>query len=241
MKTFSYQEDYDEYIQNTPLEARFDPATLQMLVVEAIPKHAAYEMMFDEYLKERNRFAEYDESKTKRLSFYIPVFPAMRSMDFAYEYKISLHKFLVNIVELGLITFMYDYHDEMETIKRGRASLGPSLSSQSSKIHYLQIGKQKITLGSGCSARTDASKHFAPSVQIWMYNALTDAAATLNMSCTDLAYLCWCIAVKKTINNNIVDKFVDSDISDILTYFNVELEIYTRRIKDTISEFNGSD
>ena len=78
-----YQEQYDEYMRDTPLVARFDPMTIQMLVVDAVPKHAAYEMMFDEYLKQRSRFYEYDESEKKRLSFYLPLFPAMLSADFA--------------------------------------------------------------------------------------------------------------------------------------------------------------
>ena len=58
-----YQEEYDDYMRDTPLVARFDPATIQMLVADAVPKHAAYEMMFDEYLKQRSRFYEYDESE----------------------------------------------------------------------------------------------------------------------------------------------------------------------------------
>ncbi len=229
-------ESYEEYISSTPLEARFDPATIQIMVVEAIQKHAAYEMQFDEYLRQRSRFSEYDESEKKRLSFYLPLFPAMRSQDFAYEYEISLNKFLVNLVELGLITFLYDYHGDCSETKRAKHELSKAITSERTKILYLQVDKQKINLGSTVGSRDGISKHFSPGVQEWFYNAINDAAAYLNMTTSDLAYLCWCIGVQKTLKQDIIDKMLDKDIDNVMQLFRYELEIYLNRINSLLKD-----
>lgn len=236
-----YQEEYDEYMKATPLEARFDPTTIQMLVVEAIPKHAAYEMMFDEYLKQRSRFSEYDDSAKKRLSIYLPLFPAMRSQDFAYECKVSLHKFLVTILELGLITVLYDFHEDCSEAKMSKDLLSKSIRDSRSKLRYLQIDKQKVGLSSGAGMRVGGSRHFTPHVQEWMYNAVNDTAAYLNMTASDLAYLCWCVGVQKTLPLGMVDVMLDKDIDIIVDTFRYELLMYVKRINGLVSEIHVSD
>jgi hypothetical protein len=221
----------DEYYESTKLEARFDPLTIQSLVVEAIPKHAAYEMMFDEYIKQRSQLMNRDDSEHKRLSFYLPLFPAMLSADFATEYKLSYHRFLIFAIELGLIMFKYDYNEEYKLSKQGKRELSKTVTTSTRKLHYLQMDKQKICVGSCDNQRHGASKHFTPNVPEWLYNAISDCAAYLNMSITDFSYLCWCIGTTRTIPNDIMNPLLDRENSVIIQSFETELSIYTDRIR----------
>lgn len=229
---FESQEEYDEYMSNTPLEARFDPLTIQMLTVEAIPKHAAYDMTFGEYLKQRSRFSEYDQSEKKRLGFYLPVFPAMRSQDFAYYYKVSLHRFLVMLIELGLITFLYDYHSDISTAKQVKMDLSKTITTERARMRYMQINKQTISLNISSGYRNGSVKRFTPYVPEWMYNAATDKAADLNMTIADMAYICWNIGAQKTLDLGMVDPVLDRDISTIMQTFQFELEAYIKRLNE---------
>jgi hypothetical protein len=237
-KHFAFQEDYDEYVEETKLEARFDPLTIQLLVVEAIPKHAAYGLMFDEYLKQRSRFYEYDASEKKRLSFYLPLFPAMLSADFATEYKISYHAFLVRLVELGLIHFMYDYHEEYQFIKTSKKNLSKLIHNETKKAYYLQLNKQNICLGSCNGARSLSTKHFTPSVPEWLYNAASDCSAYINTTTSDFIYLCWCIGLVETIPSHISNPVILLESELLVKDFSREIKILNERIKDIVCEIS---
>lgn len=63
----------------------------------------------------------------------------MRTQDFADYYSISVHKFLTTIIELGLITFLYDYHDDCNVIKTTRASMKQFLTTEYNRSYYLDI------------------------------------------------------------------------------------------------------
>lgn len=235
-----FQVDYDDYIESTPLEARFDPATIQMLVVEAIPKHAAYEMSFEEYLKQRSRFSEYDGSEKKRLSFYLPLYPALRSHDFADDYRLSLSRFMVTVLELGLIHILYDYNAEVQTIKQSRKQMGRYLTNERSMQIYSHIARYTIELGSSSNTRNtnggQGSRHFSPSCQDWFYNALTELATSLGMSNSDMAYLCWCNGITQTLRNDIIDNMAANICRIVLDQFNLELNMRHKRILAVLSE-----
>jgi hypothetical protein len=223
-------EEYDEFLLSTPLEDRFDLGTLEILVGEGIPKHAAHDMMLEEYIKSRTKFVRYDDSEKKRLSFYLPLFPAMRSADFSSHFNISLNKFLIAAIELGLIRFMYEYHDQYDGAMAIQKAMGKLINTQKGKILYMQISKQKITLESATAVKMGGAKHFVPNVYEWFYDALATTASSLNMSISDLCYLCWCISVQRTLPNDLVDRMLSQDISDLMTYFSVEIDIYYKRI-----------
>lgn len=236
---FDYQTEYDVYIENTPLEARFDPLTIQCLVRDAIPKHAAYDLSFEEYLEKRSALSEYDQTDKKRLSFYLPIYPSLRSQDYAYKYKLSITKFLVSIIELGLITFLYDYHDEITSIKDSREKMESYLTNERAGMLYIHLDRQKISLDSTAGSRTGGCKHFVPSCQEWLYNAVTDVAAYLNMPVSDLAYLCWCIGLQKTTQENVLDKLTETNIHNVLEQFNFEINILNKRIVTILMELSG--
>jgi hypothetical protein len=229
-------DDLDDYYESTKLEARFDPLTIQLLVVEAIPKHAAYGMLFEDYIKQRKKFMSYDETEKKRLSFYLPLFPAMMSSDYATAFDISYHQFLVFMVELGLITFMYDYHDQYQTVKEGKKTLSKLVTSERNRIYYLQMDKQTICIGSCGGFKNGKTKHFSPTVPEWLYNAITDSATYINMSISDFVYLCWCVGMKSALTNDQANPILDKDNTGILTSFDHEFSIYADRIEHSLIE-----
>ena len=234
-------EEYDEWLMSTPLEARFDIATLELLIGEGIKKHEAHDMMLSEYITTRPKFARWDDTEKKRLSFYLPLFPAMRSSDFAYQLKLSLTKFLVASIELGLIRFMYEYHDQYDGAVSIKQAIGKRVSDKQGKILYMQIHKQKITLGSASGVKAQGCTHFTPNVYEWVYDALGATATALNMSMSDLCYCCWCISMQNTMPTDMIDKMLAQDIGDVLDYFNVEIDIYGRRIDQLLSHIKEED
>lgn len=231
----------DEYYESTKLEARFDPLTIQLLVVEAVPKHAAYGMMFDEYRKQRTRFNGYDTSEKKHLSFYFPAFYGRVSADVAISYDISQYKFMILLVELGLIAFQFDYHDEYTGVRDGRKQFVSCILSETTRDLYMQLERHTIEMCSGSGARLGKSKRFVPTVPEWLYNAVTDAAVNLNMSASDFVYICWCIGASNALPEGTVSEFINRDIEDILARFRRELKEYAYQVSSTLSRMKDNN
>ena len=231
-----YQKEYDVYIEETPLEARFDPLTIQCLVLEAVERHEAYGLFFDDYLKKRMQFIGYDESEKKRLSFYLPVFPALRTVDFAVHYRLSITRFMVLLIEIGFINFNYDYNEEMQKLKFVKKQMSSYLSNAAARVRYLQLDNRKITLCHGSPSSGNGSKHFTPHVQEWLYNAINDASSHLNMTISDMVYLSWCIGAQKTLPNEVLDPMLGSDISEIIDIFNISQNIHLQNIEHLLSQ-----
>jgi hypothetical protein len=230
-----FQDEYDDYIRDTPLEARFDPLTIEMLVVEAIPKHAAYEMTFEEYLKERARFSEYDSTEKKRLTFYLPLYPAMRSQDIAdLHNNTSINRFLVVLLELGLITVLYDYHTEISLLKQSRREMQQYLTCERAAQRYVHMDRQKVVLHSTHGYKSGDSKHFSPWCQDWFYNAITDTASYINTSASDMAFLCWCMGMQK-VSIEHTDVITDKLVAEVVSKFDFEFGAYAERVGTILS------
>ena len=234
-----YQKEYDVYIEETPLEARFDPLTIQCLVKEAIPKHAAYDLSFEEYLEKRSALIEYDLTEKKRLTFYLPLYPALRSQDYAFKYKLSITRFLTAIIELGLICLQYDYHDDVNSIRECRGEMSNYLVTSRAGMLYNQIARHTISIDSAAGARNGKCKHFALSCPEWLYNTITEKASVLNMTISDLTYLCWCIGLQKCSTESIVDYLTRTNIENILDQFNFEIDILNKRITTICMELHA--
>lgn len=215
-----------------PEEERFDWKTISHAVIQWIPKHKAYGMTFEEYQKERSKFSEFDTSEKKHLTFYLPLFPSMISGDISQEYKLSKNRFIVMLIELGLITFQYDYHEQYSIAKSTRRNVSKLVTNESSRMCYIQLDKQNITLNS-CS-RGSGHKHYSPNVPEWLYDAISDASTNINMTISDFAYLCWCIGMVKSVPMEIRNPVLNSDIELILKQFDYEFKMYTTRIKDIL-------
>ena len=218
-----FQTEYDDYIENTPLEARFDYLTIEMAVTEAFPKHEAYGMGFVDYYRKRKMLSGYDDTDKRRLSFYFPSFHAMISADIADILKIDTHPFIVSMAELGLIHANVDYAEEITTIRESRSKLFFSIKSDESKNRYMQLSKQTINLGSSVGSRSGNSKHFSPNVQEWMYNAVTNMAIAIDISVTDMMFFAWCYGMLKCLPEEHMPDYIQKDISSIVKVFDYEV------------------
>jgi hypothetical protein len=211
-----------------------------MLVVEAIPKHAAYGMMFDEYLKQRTRFSGNDQSEKKRLSFYFPAFHGRIAADLAIMHETSQYHFMVLVIELGLITLKYDYHDEYSSIQNCRKLLFENLTTDFNQSLYMQLEQHTIEMCSGMGSRSGKSRHFTPTVPEWLYNVVSDTAVNLNMSSSDFVFLCWCIGASVSIEEDRIPEIVGKDLSAILSRFKMNFESYVFQVKSTLDRMNMS-
>ena len=232
---FDSEEEYEQFLANTPLEARFDPATIEFVIIEGFERHKAYGMSFEEYIKSRWEFKETNNDKNVNLSFRMPRLLARVTKDLATKHKISHYAFIIYSIELGLITFKVDYHDEYDTICESRTALYDSLSDENNEHAYLQLNKQDIYLGSGDGERSGHAEHFIPSVEKWLKNAITDMAGSLNMSITDFTYLCMCIGMEASLSDDMLKTVVIKKIESVVSEFNKELRSYMLRIT-TISD-----
>lgn len=234
-QSFDFHEDYDEYIENTPLEARFDYQTIQIIVSEGFEKHRAYGMTFEEYRTQRTMLSGYDDSAKKRLSFYLPPFYARIAADLALINNSSFHGFMIMMIELGLIHFQVDYHDEYITIRDGRTQLFNGLSSEAGYNRYMQLEKQTINLGSCVGAKMGKAKHFVPNVHEWLYNASSEISNYLNMPISDLIFLSFCMSVENCMDGSILPREVSRNTKIVCDNFDYEIKAYSKRISDLLT------
>lgn len=227
-KHFEYQEDYDEYIENTPVEARFDYLTIQMAVTEAFPKHEAYGMMFADYHRKRSSMQGYDDTDKKRLSFRMPSYFAHIATDIALTQKVSTHRVIILLIELGLIHFQIDYKDEYNDIRTWRMNSYKNINDDESLRKYKRIERHNIVLNSGGRS----CPHFAPSVPEWLYNAVMDTKAYLNMSYSDLVFFCWCYGCVNCFEENEIPNIIINDISKVCSDFRYEVLEYQKQIQN---------
>lgn len=232
--SFDFQEDYDDYIANTPLEARFDYLTIQTIVSEGFEKHKAYGMSFEEYRIQRTYMMDYDETEKKRLTYYLPKYYARIASDLAFRNKVSYHRFTILMIELGLIHFQVDYHDEYESIKEGRERLFTGIDDIDGEHRYMQLDKQTIELGT-CSNARAGTKHFSPSVPEWLYNANFEISNYLNMSGSDLVFLSLCIGITNCLPKDTLPKKVIESANAILKVFDSEIKAYKGRIESLLA------
>ena len=226
--------DDDEYLENTPLEARFDVSTISSLCVEAIPKHAAYGMMLEEYQKKRSRFMQADTSEKKRLSFYLPAFYGRVAVDLSILNKISHYRFLILLCELGIITFQHDFYENYHVIRDGREKICSMLNSETNQSLYMQLDRHVIELDSGRGYRGGKAKHFSPTVPEWLYNALSETATNLNMGNSDFVFLCLCIGITSALPEDAIPEMVGRGMEETIHGFDLELSGYTYQIENTL-------
>ena len=222
-----YQDDYDEYVENTPLEARFDYLTIQMAVTEAFPKHEAYGMLFADYHRKRSTMQGYDESEKKRLSFRLTSYFSHVAADIALTQKVSMHRAMILLIELGLIHFQVDYHEEYNVIRKWREDFYNNLESKEDLRKYKRVERNVISLESGGRV----CPHFTPSVPEWLYNTIMDMKAYLNISSSDLIFFCWCYGCVNCFNDSDIPNIIRDDLLKVCSEFDYEIKEYQKQIE----------
>lgn len=220
----------------------YDWTNTSAACISPVPSHPAYRSDFQDYISNRTVYYDTDHSDKTRLSFYLPKFQARLSSDIAAcGYHISFSKFITHLVELGLITFQIDYHDQYQIVKYARGAMVKKLVNERTRNLYVQLDKMTISLGSIHGHRGGDSRHFTPSVPTWLYNAVSDVAVYLNMSKSDLVFLCWNIGMRHSISENYKSPLVARDIEDFMQNFEFELESYSKFVNDISSQMSTID
>lgn len=237
-----YKEHHDQMLEEEiPESERFDWQTTKALCVGDVKKHKAYDMGFEDYLKNRRAYMDADDTERHRLSFYIPKFHSMLTTDMAITLDMSIHRFLGTIIEIGLINFQVDYHDQYQVTRAHRKKIIRRLTGERQRNVYMQMDKQTISIGSCTGYRGGGNKHYSLSVPLWLYDAITEVAGNLNMSITDVVYLSWCIGTSKTLPPHCICGLLDKDTHEVKEKFIFELKMYVTRIKEMESLFNDCD
>jgi hypothetical protein len=222
----------EEYIAGD----QFDWKTIKVLCVSGIPKHKAYGMNFDQYRKQREMVTN-DTTEKKRLTYYLPTFPSMLSTDFAEIHNVSIHKFTLLTLELGLIHFQHDYYDTYQSVKKARGqSVIDKVSSDSRRNVFVHLNGCSISLGSCAGAADDQSRRASVNTPEWFYNALTDTAKHLNMTISDMVYLCWCIGITKCVIGEMGNDYLMEEFGKIIQHFESELFFYVESANHLIEK-----
>lgn len=208
----------------------------QILLVctSPVPNHPAYGMTFSEYKKHRNDVISSDDKEKVRLSTRLPAFINRVSADMALRNGVSHYRFLVLILELGMINFQKDYHEKYQIIKSGRNDMYKRLSTEKNRRLYEQLDKQFIDM----EIVARGSKHMTPTVAEWLANATNDIATYLNMSISEFVVLCWCIGVSKSMEAEDLPLQVKLEITKKLQYFDQEITFYSDRIMDLVQRMD---
>ena len=225
-----YDIPQDEDLEDIPEEERFDWKTTRSICIEGNHKHRAYGMPFEEYVRNRSKYIDADETERSRLSYYLPAFPSSLSADCASMMHISANRFLNLMIEMGLITFQVDYHDQYHVIKKGRSDLLSKVTDDDSRHKYMRVVDYTIKIGSTNGSRNGGSRHHSPSVPVWLHDAVLEASTYLNMSASDMIYLCWCIGADKSLEQKYRNVVLDNDLKEILNHFDREINLYSKTI-----------
>lgn len=239
--SIEYREQHPEEFpdEDSGIENKFDWRAIRMLCVEAIPKHKAYGMSFKEYRERRESVLDEDTTERKRLSFFIPTLPNVIAMSYALRYRCSYHRFILLTVELGLIKFQYDYHDEYSAIKRIKSNALDMAIDDIGVEKLIRLSNQSIVLGSGSGKNhPGTTKRFVPSVPEWLYSAVADTAIFLNISMSDLVFLCFCIGLLNSTPKSELNSVIEKYCIDIINGFEIQLTGCTDTINSIYSKNN---
>lgn len=207
---------------------------IRIICASAVPHHPAYGISFEEYKNNRTKYSD-DEQETTRIASRLPKFISRVSSDMAIMHKISHYRFIVLILELGMIHFKHDYADMYETIRHGREVMFNSLTTERNRMLYEQLDKQNI--GMTCTSAT--RKLITPTVPLWLGDSVRETATYLNMSVSDFVFLCWCIGISKTIPKERIPNMIQLEITSTLSFFKFEFEVYSDRIIEITSKMSS--
>ena len=211
---------------DTALQFDWSEDSIRLICTTRAPPHnPAYGMSFAEYKKNRSSITTTNDAEKIRLSFCFPHFITNVSADMAIRNNLSHYRFLVYIIELGLIHFQRDYHDRYSDIRSIREGMFDSLTTDENERIYKQIQKHVISFPD--MAR---GKHITPTVPEWLGNAVKEMSVYLNMTTTDFVYLCWCLGISNSMKDSNLPRQITKLISESLNTFNYEFGAYEKQL-----------
>lgn len=204
----------------------FDWKEIRALCLAPEPKHPAYGMQISEYRKRRRDVIDDENNQKSKLGIRVPNTIADILHRIARNYHISVYRYLVLSLELGLITFQKDYHDRCSAINAIGDQLYHRVSSNADMKTFSQLNKQIISLN---LSRQD-SRLFIPTVPEWVAMAVKSTALELNCTGMNLAYLCLCISIRKSAEEYKIPQPYLDDIDATIKSFDFEIEMLEKRI-----------
>ena len=222
----------EDFPDETSIENKFDWQAIRMLCIEAVPKHRAYGMLFPEYKKNRERLLDEDTTEKRRLSFYFPKIDAAVGKTYAAEFGCSYHRFMLLIIELGIIKFQHDYQDNYSTMKRIHKNARQMIDSNGDLglCKFEQFAQQGIYLGTA-SGPKDNRKHFAPNVPEWLYNAISEISEYMGVCMSDMIYLCYCIGMTSAIPFELKSCVIEKRSKEVIASFEMQFRSLVQVVK----------
>jgi hypothetical protein len=218
------QQIEDALDQSTYFDWKDD--SIRLICTTRPPGHnPAYGMSFTDYKKNRASMQSSEDVEKVRLSFCFPTFITNVSADMAIRNNLSHYRFLVLIIEMGLIHFQRDYHDQYTKVRETREGLFDSLQTDENERIYKQIQKHVIVFPD-----MPKGKHITPTVPEWLGNAVKEISVYLNMTTTDFVYLCWCLGVSNSMKGSNLPKQITKLIDRSIETFNFEFVAYQKQI-----------
>jgi hypothetical protein len=236
----------DDFIENErdiadhPNAKHFDWRELSAICVSPVPEHPAYGASFDEYAKYRKEVADDEGTEKSRLAFRIPKpiafgLPVLAKKHSTSKYKVSANRYVSLLIEMGMISFQRDYYDQCESISCNTEKLFDASHDERSLMVTLQIQKQTISLES--SSRSN--KLYCPMVPAWLDDAVRSTAFGINMSVSDLVYVCVCKGLLNDLKEQKMPKAYVERVTSTLDYFEFELGQLEMRASDLTHRFNA--
>jgi hypothetical protein len=204
----------------------FDWQEISARCISPAPDHPAYGMSISEYIRKRSQFENADDKKTR---LHFRVFPDV-SVGIPYlsrKHSISPTKYVNYVIEHGLITFQHDYHDKHSLINLEMDQIFETAISN--HAFYTMMWGQKMTVALNSASREN--KSFAPTVSEWMYEAVRSTSMSLNMSQSDLCYLCMCIGIKTDSNEIRLPKPYTDKIEFAIKTFEFNLNLLHSQVQ----------
>jgi hypothetical protein len=124
-----------------------------------------------------------------------------------------------------------DFHEEYRLVKLGRKEAIKKVSNEDNRSYYMQLATSAIHIGSGVGFQYGKAKRYTPTVPLWLYNAVMEVSSFVNMSSSDLVFLCWCIGVQNCLPEDMVPGILGKDTSTIIRKFSLDIEYMSKEIE----------
>jgi len=209
----------------------FDWKTISARCISPDPSHPAYAMSITEYIKRRSEFIDHDDSAKAQIVFRVPPVLALGINRLARKHSITHTRYLVYILEHGLITFQKDYHAMYSIIGGDQDTLFDNATDENKLNVLAQSIKQKIQLGSACRENT----LFGPCLQEWIVGAIKSTALSLNCTQSDMTFMCLLLGLRTDSKEFPLPDAYMEIINSNISKFEFELKMLSARIQNLIN------
>jgi hypothetical protein len=225
------EQHYHDALRNEQ-EYEWKDDVIKLVCTSDIPEHEAYGLNFLQYNKRRSFLHTKEDDESVRVGFRMTDLYATMTLDLATQQNLPPYRFIILILELGLIHFQHNYHDKVETVRALRDASSKMVSNPETERLYMTSKKITVSMGS-----IKTSKLFTPTLPKWLGNAIKNSAMYVNMSTSEFAFLCWCIGVSNTIPG--LQTYIENKLYNDINNFEYEFNNYIESVESTHNKMKG--